>query len=85
MFMSLAVPVIVIQQLYCHHHGIDASARHSCACIGLWTRIVRTHLCQNSPGEIWITKPYEQYKQRSETPGERPKLLVRGARSQPIR
>ena len=49
---------------------------HSCAWIGLLTSIVRTYLCQNAPGEIWITKPYEQYKQRSETPGERPKLLA---------
>ena len=49
---------------------------HSCAWIGLLTSIVRTCLCQNAPGEIWITKPYEQYKQRSETPGERPKLLA---------
>ena len=49
---------------------------HSCAWIGLLTSIVRTYLCQNAPGEIWITKPYEKYKQRSETPGERPKLLA---------
>ena len=49
---------------------------HSCAWIGLLTSIVRTYLCQNAPGEIWITKPYEQYKKRSETPGERPKLLA---------
>ena len=49
---------------------------HSCAWIGLLTSIVRTYLCQNAPGEIWITKPYERYKQRSETPGERPKLLA---------
>ena len=40
---------------------------HSCACIGLLTSIVRTYLCQNAPGEIWKTKPYEKYKQRSET------------------
>ena len=49
---------------------------HSCAWIGLLTSIVRTYFCQNAPGEIWITKPYEKYKQRSETPGERPKLLA---------
>ena len=49
---------------------------HSCAWIGLLTSIVRAHLCQNAPGEIWITKPYEQYKHRSETPGERLKLLA---------
>ena len=49
---------------------------HSCAWIGLLTSIVRTCLCQNAPGEIWITKPYEQYKHRSETPRERPKLLA---------
>ena len=49
---------------------------HSCAWIGLLTSIVKTYLCQNAPGEIWITKPYEKYKQRSETPGERPKLLA---------
>ena len=50
----------------------------SCAWIGLLTSIVTTYLCQNqnAPGEISITKPYEKYKQRSETPGERPKLLA---------
>ena len=49
---------------------------HSCAWIGLWTSIVKTYFCQNAPGEIRITKPYEQYKQCSKTPRERPKLLA---------
>ena len=49
---------------------------HSCAWIGLLTSIVRMYLCQNASGEILITKPYEQYIQRSETPRGRPKLLA---------
>ena len=49
---------------------------HSCAWIGLLTSIVRTCLCQNTPGEIRFTKPYEKYKPRSKTPRERPKLLA---------
>ena len=39
--------------------------------------IVRTYLCQNARGEIWITKPYEQYKQRSKTPRVRLKPFAR--------
>ena len=74
MHLSFPVLLVVLQQLHFHHHGIDASA--FLRLDGLLTSIVRTYLCQNAPGEIWITKPYEQYKQRSETPRERPKLLA---------
>ena len=72
--LSLPVLFVVLQQL--SFVTMVSMLLHSCAWIGLWTSIVRTYLCQNAPGEIWITKPYEQYKQRSETPGERPKLLA---------
>ena len=72
--LSLPVLFVVLQQL--SFVTMVSMLLHSCAWIGLWMSIVRTCLCQNAPGEIWITKPYEQYKQRSETPRERPKLLA---------
>ena len=72
--LSFPVLFVVLQQLYFRHHGIDASAFLRLD----W--IVDEHSENVSlperPGEIWITKPYEKYKQRSETPGERPKLLA---------
>ena len=73
-FGVVLVRVRVLQQLT--FITMVSMLLHSCAWIGLLTSIVRTYLCQNAPGEIWITKPYEKYKQRSETPGERPKLLA---------
>ena len=83
MDVHLSPPVlfVVLLQLYFRHHGIDASAFLRMDWIvdksqKSKTSIVRTYLCQNAPGEICITKPYERYKQRSETPGERPKLLA---------
>ncbi len=72
--ISLPVPFVVLQQLTLI--TMVSMLLHSCAWIGLLTSIVRTYLCQNAHGEIWITKPYEHYKQRSETPRERPKLLA---------
>ncbi len=75
LYILRPVLFVVLQQLYFRHHGIDTSAFLRLD----W--IVDEHsenvsLCQYAPGEIWITKPYEKYKQRSETPSERPKLLA---------
>ena len=72
--VSFPVLFVVLQQV--SFVTMVSMLLHSCAWIGLLTSIVRTYLCQNATGEIWITKPYEKYKQRSETPGERPKLLA---------
>ena len=73
--LSFPVLFVVLQQLYFRHHGIDASAFLRLD----W--IVDEHSENASlPERPWRDldnqMPYEKYKQRSETPGERPKLLA---------
>ena len=73
---ALSFPVLVCcpSATLFRHHGIDASAFLRMD----W--IVDEHsedvFLSERPWRDLIIKPYEQYKQRSETPRERPKLLA---------